>query len=88
MADNISVQMLAFKFASGNYAYKSIAQKMNELVAGFSFPGTLFQFLLCLASQNCIQYLDCIGDAAKKIEQLLPSTRDIFTGISQSELNP
>ena len=36
LADDVSVQLLEFKFASTTYAYKYLAQGFNKSVAGFS----------------------------------------------------
>ena len=36
MADDISVQLLAFNFASRTYAYKCLAQGLNKSVPGFT----------------------------------------------------
>ena len=36
MADDISVQLLAFNFALRTYAYKCLAQGLNRSVTGFS----------------------------------------------------
>ena len=36
MADDISVQLLAFNFSSRTYAYKCLPQGLNKSVPGFS----------------------------------------------------
>ena len=62
MADDGSVQLLAFNFASRTYAYKCLDQGLNKSVAGFS---SFIRHYLdpCLASGNCTQFIDDIGKA-------------------------
>ena len=83
MADNVSVQLLAFNFASRTYAYKCLAQGLNKSVTGFS---SFIRHYLdpCLASGNCTQFMDDIGNAVTNFEQLVPSLREIFICIRQS----
>ena len=62
MADDVSVQLLAFNFASRTYAYKCLAQVLNKSVTGFS---SFIRHYLdpCLASGNFTQFMDDIGNA-------------------------
>ena len=62
MADDVSVQLLAFNFASRTYAYKCLAQGLNKSVTGFI---SFIRHYLdpCLASGNCTQFMDDIGNA-------------------------
>ena len=85
MADDVSVQLLAFNFASRTYAYKCLAQGLNKSVTGFS---SFIKHYLnqCLASGNCTQFLDDIGNAVTNFEQLVPFLREIFICIRQSGL--
>ena len=85
MADDVSVQLLAFNFASRTYAYKCLAQGLNKSVTGFS---SFIRHYLdpCLASGNCTQFMDDIGNSVTNFEQLVPSLREIFTCIRQSGL--
>ena len=85
MAEDVSVQLLAFNFASRTYAYKCLAQGLNKSVTGFS---SFIRHYLdpCLASGNCTQFMDDIGNAVTNFEQLVPSLREIFTCIRQSGL--
>ena len=84
-ADDVSVQLLAFNFASRTYAYKCLAQGLNKSVTGSS---SFIRHYLdpCLASGNCTQLMDDIGNAVKNFEQLVPSLREIFICIHQSGL--
>ena len=85
MADNISVQLLAFKFASRTYAYKCLVQGLNMSVNGCSSFIRHF-FDPSLASGNCTQFMDEIGNAVTNFEKLVPSLREIFISVRQSGL--
>ena len=85
MADDVSVQLLAFNFASRTYAYKCLAQGLKKSVNGFSYFIRHY-WDSCLASGNCTQIMDDIGNAVTNFEQLVPSLREIFTCIRQSGL--
>ena len=84
MVDGVSVQLLASNFASRTYAYKCLAQGLNKEVKRFS---SFIRHYLdpCLASGNCTQFMDNIGNAVTKFEQLV-SLREIFFCIRQSGL--
>ena len=84
MADDISVQLLAFNLASRTYAYECLAHGLKT-VTGLS---SLIRHYLdpCLASRNCTQFMD-IGNAETNFDQLAPSLRETFICISQSGLN-
>ena len=60
MADDISVQLLAFNIASRTYEYKCLAQRLNKSVTGF---GCFIRHYLdpSLASANCTKFMDDIG---------------------------
>ena len=64
MADDVSVQLLAFNFASRTYANKCLAQGLNKSLTGFS---SFIRHYLdpCLASGNCTQFMDDFGNAVK-----------------------
>ena len=85
MADDVSVQLLAFNFNSRTYAYQCLAQGLNKTVIGFT--SYIRRYLdPCLASRNCTQFMDVIGNAVTNFEQLVPSLREIFICIRQSGL--
>ena len=77
MADDLSVQQLAFSFASRSYAYKCLAQGLSKSVTGFS---SFIRHSLnpCLAANICTQYIDDIGSAVEKFEDLIPLHKKIF----------
>ena len=80
MTDDVSVQLLAFNFASRTYAYKCLAQGLSKSVTGFRF----FRRNYC--SGNCTQFMDHIGNAVTNFAQLVPPLREIFVCIRQSGL--
>ena len=71
MADDVSVQLLAFNFASRTYAYKCFAQGLNKSVTGFS-SFIRDHFDPCLASGNCTLSLVDIENTVTNFEQLVP----------------
>ena len=85
MADDLSVQLLAFNFSSRTYAYKCLAQALSKSVTGFS---SFIRHYLdsCLAANICTQYMDDIGSTVKDFDELIPSLRKIFECIRTSGL--
>ena len=83
MADDLSVQLLAFNFSSRTYAYKCSGQGLSKSVTGFS---SFIRHYLdsCLAANICTQYMDDIGSAVKNFDALIPSLRKIFECIRTS----
>ena len=80
MADDLSVQLLAFIFASRTYAYKCLAQGLSKSVTGFS--AFIRHYLEpCLAAN-----MDDIGTAVEKFEDLIPSLTKIFECVRKSGL--
>ena len=69
MADQRSVEMLAFNFASRTFAYKGLAQGLSRSVSAFS---SFMRENLDPVDQ-CAEYVDDIGIAAKN-ETVLPGT--------------
>ena len=85
MADDRSVQLLAFNYASRTYAYKCLAQGLSKSVTGFS--AFITHYLdPCLAANNCTQYMDDKGSAVKNFDALIPNLRKIFECIRRSGL--
>ena len=60
MADQRSVEMLAFIFASGTFAHKRIAQGLGRYVSAFS--SFMREYLdSVVKADQCAQYVDDIG---------------------------
>ena len=85
MADDLSVQSLAFNFSSRTYAYKCLAQELRKSVTGFS---SFIRHYLdpCLAADICTQFMDDIGCAVNNFEELIPTLQKIFSCIRRSGL--
>ena len=71
MADDLSVQLLAFNFGSRTYAYKCLAQGLSKSVTGFS-SYTRHYLDPCLAADLCTQFMDDIGSAVNSFHELIP----------------
>ena len=74
MADQRSVEMLAFNFASRTFAYKRLAQSLSRSVSAFSRLMREYLDPVVKADQ-CAQYVDDIGNAANNATDL---TRNIW----------
>ena len=85
MADQRSVEMLAFNFASGNFAYKRLAQSLSRSVSAFS---SFMQEYLdpVVKADQCAQYVDDIGIAANNATDLTRNIRAVFKCIRQAGL--
>ena len=85
MADDLSVELLAFNFSSRTYAYKRLAQGLNKSVTGFS---SFVRHYMdeCLAADLCAQFMDDIGCGVEKFEDLVPNLRKIFSCLRRSGL--
>ena len=71
MADDITVQLLAFNFASKTYANKCLAQELNKSKTGFS--SFIRHYLSpCLASGNCTKFIDDIRNAVTNLNNWCP----------------
>ena len=85
MADDLSVQFLAFNFGSRTYAYKCLAQRLSKSVTGFS---SFIRHYLdpCLAADLCTQFMDDIGSAVNNFDQLIPTLSKVFECVRKSGL--
>ena len=85
MADDLSVQLLAFNFGSRTYAYKYLAQGLSKSVTGFS---SFIRHYLdpCLTADLCTQFMDDIGSAVNNFQDLTPTLQKIFECIRRSGL--
>ena len=77
MADQRSVGMLAFNFASRTFAYRRLAQGLSRSVSAFSsFMREYFD--PTVKADQCAQYVDDIGIAAKNATYLTRNIRAVF----------
>ena len=85
MADQRSVEMLAFNFASKTFAYKRLAQGLSRSLSAFSSFMRDYLDPVVKADQ-CAQYLDDIGIAANNATDLTRNIRPVFKCIRQAGL--
>ena len=82
MADQRSVEMLAFNFASRTFAYKRLAQGLSRSVSAFS--SFMREYLdPVVKADQCAQYVDDIGIAANNATDLTRNIRAVFKCIRQ-----
>ena len=85
MADQRSVEMLAFNFASRTFAYKRLAQGLSRSVSAFS--GCMREYLdPVVKADQCAQYVDDIGIADNNATDLTRNNRAVFKCIRQAGL--
>ena len=85
MADQRSVEMLAFKFASTTFAYKRLVQGLSRSVSAFS--SFMREYLdAVVKTDQCAQYVDDIGIAANNDTNLTRKNRVIFKCTRQAGL--
>ena len=69
MADQRSIEMLAFNFASRTFAYRRLAQGLS--MALFAFLSFMREYLdKVIKADQCAQYVDDIGIAANDADHL------------------
>ena len=74
MADQRSIEMLAFNFASRTFAYRRLEQGFSRALLAFS--SFMREYLdKVIKADQCAQYVDDIGIAANDAEQLINNLR-------------
>ena len=77
MADQQSIERLAFNFESRTFAYRRLAQGLNRSLSAFS--SFLREYLdPVIRADQCAQYVDDIGIAANTPEQLIKTLQAVF----------
>ena len=77
MADQRSVEMLAFNFASRTFAYKRLAQGLSRSVSAFS--SFMREYLdPVVKADHCALYVNDIGTAANNATDLTRNIRAVF----------
>ena len=85
MADQRSVELLAFNFASRTFAYRCLAQGLSRALSAFS--SFMREYLdSVIKADQCAQYVDEIGIAANTTEQLIKNIRAVFKCIREAGL--
>ena len=74
MADDLSVQLLAFNFASRTFAYNCFSQGSNKSVTEFS---SFVKHYLhpCLAANVFTQFMDNIAAGVNNFDEMIPALR-------------
>ena len=77
MADQQSIELLAFNFASRRFAYRRVAQGLSRSL--WAFSSFIREYLdPVIKADQCAQYVDDIGIAANTPEQLIKNLRAVF----------
>ena len=85
MADQRSVEVLAFNFSSRTFAYKRLAQGLSKSVSAFS--SFMREYLdPVVKADQCAQYVDDIGIAANNATDLTRNIRAVFKCIRPAGL--
>ena len=85
MADQLSIEMLAFNFNSRTFAFQRLAQGLSRSVSAFS--SFVREYLdPCIAADKCFSYVDDIGAASHTTEEMLENLVHIFQCIRASGL--
>ena len=85
MADQRSIEMLAFNFASRTFAYRRLAQGLSRALSAFS--SFMREYLdKVIKADQCAQYVDDIGIAANDATQLINNLRETFQCIRTAGL--
>ena len=78
MADQQSIELLAFNFASKTYANRRLAQGFSRSLS--AIPSFIREYLnLLIKANQCAQYVNDIGMAAITPQQLIKNLRAVFS---------
>ena len=77
VADDLSVQLLAYNFASRTFAYNCLAQGLSKSFKGLS-SFVKHYFDPCLAANVCTEFMDDISAGLNGFVDMIPSLREIF----------
>ena len=85
MADQRSIEMLTFNFASRTFAYRHLAQGLGRVLSPFS--SFMREYLdKIIKADRCAQYVDEIGIAANDADHLIANLRATFQCIQEAVL--
>ena len=83
-ADQQSIELLAFNFVSGTYAYRRLAQRLSCSLSAFS--SFIREYLAVINPDECGQHVDIIGIAANTLQQLIKKLRAVFQCLKKAGL--
>ena len=85
MADQQSIELFAFNFASRTFAYQRLTQRLSRSLSAFS--SFIREYLdPAIKADQCAQYVDDIGIAANTPEQLIKNLRAVFQCLRKAGL--
>ena len=85
MADQQSIELLAFNFATRAFAYRRLAQGLSRSLSAFS--SFIREYLdPVIKADQCAQYVDDIGIAVNTPEQLIKNLRAVFQCLRKASL--
>ena len=85
MADQRSIEMLAFNYASRTFAYRRLPQGHSRALSAFS--SFMREYLdKVIKADQCAQYVDDIGIAANDADHLIANLRATFRCIQEAGL--
>ena len=85
MADQRSIEMLAFNFASCTFALRRLAQGLSRALSAFS--SFMREYLdKVIKADECAQYVDDIGIGANDADHLIANQRATFKCIQEAGL--
>ena len=82
MADELSIQLLAFNFGGRTIAFKRLAQGLNRSPTAFS-AGVKKHLHTCVESDRCFDYFDDLGSGAIDGNALIENLQHIFVKIER-----
>ena len=85
MADQQSIELLAFNSASRTFAYRRLAKGLSRSLSAFS--SFIHEYLdPVIKADQCAQYFDDIGIAVNTTEQLIKNLRAVFQCLRKAGL--
>ena len=86
MADQQSIELLAFNFASGTFAHRKLAQGLSRSLSTFS--SLIREYLEpVIKTRQCAQYVENIGIAANTPQHLIKTLRAVIPCLKKMNLN-
>ena len=83
MADELSVQLLAFNFGCRTFAFKRLAQGLSRSPTAFSSCVSK-HLQSCIATDKCFVYFDDLGSGAEDGITLIKNLEHIFACVQKS----
>ena len=85
MADQQSIEIFAFYFASKTFAHRRLAQGLSRSISAFS-SFVLDHFDAVIKADQCPHYVNIVGIAANTPQQLIKNLRAVFQCLRKTGL--